>query len=75
MKASGSPLTPRTLQKGALFCVQLQGGSGRQNGLRLRSLPYPVAGIARLVREKASIFYDPTLCRGGAGGARTRCEW
>lgn len=41
MEASGLPLTPRTLEQGALFCVQLQGGCGRQGGSQLRSPPYP----------------------------------
>lgn len=38
-QASGLALVPRTLKRGALLCLQFQGGSGRRNGPRLRSSP------------------------------------
>lgn len=44
MEAPGLPLTPGTLAQGALFCIQFQGGCGRQSGPRLRSPPSPNSG-------------------------------
>lgn len=64
MKASGLPLTPRTLQRGTLFCVQFQGGWRQAEWLQVKSSPYPISGDGEDCLGKSVEFPRPKLVRG-----------